>query len=178
MTKCRGCWEGEVPDIQGEDWDDLWDHPFKHLVSARDRLIHLKFLHRIYFTPARLSVIYPSVMADCWRCSFSPADARHVFWECPQIKIFWSGVIACIEEILMVPIPLSIRICAHRTLLNILLFYGRKSILLKWRSSAPPSLSFWKALVNSMMPYYKATYVSRGCMKKFDKVWQAWLTLR
>lgn len=91
LTKCRECWEGEVPDIEEEEWDDMWDQPFKHLVSARDRLIHFKFLHRIDFTPARLAVIYPSVSSECWRYGFSPADAKHIFWECPQIKTFGEG---------------------------------------------------------------------------------------
>lgn len=48
VTNCREKWETEVPNIQGEDWDDLWTQPFKHLVSARDRLIQFKFLHRSY----------------------------------------------------------------------------------------------------------------------------------
>lgn len=121
----------------------MWDHPFKHLVSARDRLMHFKFVHRIYFTLARLSAIYPSVSSECWRCSCSPADAIYIFWECALIRAFWGVAISCIEGILKVPIPLSIRACllslveevvpyrALRTLLNILFFYGRKAILLK-----------------------------------------------
>ena len=63
---------------------------------------------------------------------------------------------------------------AHRTLLSILLFYGKKAILLKWRSSGAPEVAFWKGLVNAMLPYYKATYLSRGCVGKFEKVWRAW----
>lgn len=63
---------------------------------------------------------------------------------------------------------------AHRTLINILLFYGRKTILLHLKKPEAPSLSFWKGLVTSVMPYYKATYLSRASGKKFDKVWQEW----
>ena len=63
---------------------------------------------------------------------------------------------------------------AHRTLLNILLFYARKAILLRWRKPGAPTLGFWKGLVNSMLPYYKSTYLSRGCGGKFNKVWRAW----
>ena len=186
VVKCRDKWVSEVPDIQGEDWDEMWTHPFQHLVAARDRLIHFKFLHRIYYTPARLATIYPSVPAGCWRCTFAPAAAEHVFWSCPRIKPFWSEVTSCISAVLLTPVPMTITVCllglvegvvpsrAHRTLLNILLFYGRKAILLKWRKPEAPELRFWKGLVNSMMPYYKATYLSRGCGKKFDKVWQAW----
>ena len=89
--------------------------------------------------------------------------------------------------VLSTPVPLTAKVCliglveevvpslAHRTLLNIGLLYGRKAILLKWKNSNAPTLSFWKGLVNSVIHMYKATYRSRGCDKKFKKVWQAWL---
>lgn len=89
-----------------------------------------------------------------------------------------SGLKLLLSELLTVPIPMSVRVCllglvdevvpskAHRTLLDILLFYARKAILLHWKKAVAPTLSFWKGLVNSMMPFYKATYVSRGCGKK------------
>ena len=91
------------------------------------------------------------------------------------------------SEVLSVPVPLTARVCllgfveevvpslAHRTLLNIGLFYGRKAILLRWKKSAAPTVSYWKELVNSVIHLYKATYRSRGCDKKFTRVWQAWL---
>lgn len=63
---------------------------------------------------------------------------------------------------------------ALRTLLNILLFYGRKAMLLNWKKLGAPDVAFWKGLVNSMMPHYRATYEARGCKKKLDTVWQAW----
>lgn len=96
MTKCRERWEAEVSDIQEEEWDDMWDQPFQHLVSARDILIHFKFLHKIYYTPARLAATYPSVLAYCWRRSFSPAADDHVFWRWPQIQKFWTEITSCI----------------------------------------------------------------------------------
>lgn len=86
----------------------------------------------------------------------------------------------------MTPIPMTVKVCllglveevvpsrAHRTLLTILLFYGRKAILLRWCRPGAPDLRLWKGLVNVMMPYYKAMYLSRDCGKKFDRVWQSW----
>lgn len=164
----------------------MWDHPFQYLVSARDRLIHFKFLHRVYFTPARLSRIYPTASSQCWRCSYAPADVEHIFWTCSQIHIFCLGITECLAEVLSTPVPMTPRVCliglveevvpsrAHRTLLNIVLFYGRKAILLNWKKTVAPTLSYWKKL-NSVIHLYKATVRSRGCEKKFNKVWQAWL---
>lgn len=116
------------------------------------------------FTPARLATIYPTISSECWRCGFSRAGAEHIFWECSHIKPFWERIVLCISDLLKIPIPNSIKVClvglvdevvpsmALRTLLNILFFYGRKAILLKWRSSVPPGIPFWKGLVNSMLP--------------------------
>lgn len=186
VTRCRERWEAEVPDVQGKDWDDLWMQPFQHLVSARDMLIQFKFLHRSHYTLARLDKIFPTASAECWRCSHSPADANHIFWKCPHVQRFWSGITSCISGLLSVPIPMTVRVCllglvddvvpshALQTMLNILLFYGRKAILLNWKKPGAPGLAFWKELVNSMLPYYKTAYKARGCMKKFDKVWQTW----
>lgn len=181
-----GKWEAEIQDAQGEDWDDIWTQPFKHFVCARDRLIQFQFLHRSYYTPARLAKIFPDVPAECWRCSHSPADADHIFWRCHQVQRFWSDLTSCIADSLSVPIPLTVKVCllglvdevmpsrAMRTMLSILLFYGRKAILLHWRKPGAPTVEFWKGLVNAMLPHYKYTYEARGCIKKFDKVWHTW----
>lgn len=40
---------------------------------------------------------------------------------------------------------------------------------------ATPSLQFWKALINSVVPLYKAIYHSRGSPTKFDKICNIWL---
>lgn len=186
VVRCREKWVAEIPDVQGEDWDEVWAQPFKHLVSARDRLIQLKFLHRSYYTPARLAKIFPNASAECWRCSHSPADTDHIFWQCQQVQRFWSDVTSCISELLTVPIPMTVKVCllglvdevvpsrALRTMLNILLFYERKAILLHWKKPGAPRVAFWKGLVNAMLPYYKSTYEAGGCMKKFYKVWHTW----
>lgn len=186
LSRCRERWALEVPGIQGEDWYDLWMQPFKHLVSARDRLVQFKFLHRSYYSLARIAKIFHTASAERWRCSHSPANGDHIFWLCPHIQQYWSEITSCISDLLVVPIPMTVRVCllglvdevvpsrALRTLLNILLTYGRKAILLNWKKPRAPSLASWKGLVNSMMSHYKATYIARGCGKKFDKVWQAW----
>lgn len=111
ISKCREKWAAEVPEIQGEDWDDIWTQPFKHLVSTRDRLMQFKFLHRSYYTPARLAKIFHIVSDECWRGSYSPTNAKHIFWKCPLVQQFWSEITSCILELLAVPIPMTMRVC-------------------------------------------------------------------
>lgn len=128
--------------------------PFQHLVSARDRLIQFKFLHRSYYTPARLTKIFGTVSAECWRCTFSPANASHIFWHCPHIIRYWEEVLSCVSDLLTTPIPLTIRVCllglveevvqtrALRTLLTIILFYAKKAILLRWKDPRARDVAF------------------------------------
>lgn len=87
----------------------------------------------------------------------------------------------------MIPIPQTMSVCllglvgnlafrqATKTLIGLLLFYVRKTIVLTWKQTEAPSLNFWKALVNSAIPLYKDTYHSRECSTKFDKIWNVWL---
>lgn len=44
IQPCRMLCTAVVPDMDDEDWKDVWEVPFNRLVSARDRLIHYKFL--------------------------------------------------------------------------------------------------------------------------------------
>lgn len=43
VIRCREQWVAEVPDLGGDNWDDMWCLPFTHLVSAWDRLIQFTF---------------------------------------------------------------------------------------------------------------------------------------
>lgn len=104
LSKCRDTWSALIPDFRRDDWDDMWDHTFGTLVSARDRLIQFKLLHRIYYTPARLASIYGTDAGECWQCAHSPADFDHVFWHCQPIGVFWTGVTRTIQTLLGVGI--------------------------------------------------------------------------
>lgn len=49
------------------------------------------------------------------------------------------------------------------------------AIVLKWKSPVVPSINFWKRQINTALPLYKATYLSRGCAKKFHTMWNIWV---
>lgn len=57
-------------------------------------------------------------------------------------------------------------------------YYARKTILSKWKLPDPPQLSAWRALINTVLPLYKLTYMGRNCPQKFDKIWAAWVQAR
>lgn len=126
----------------------------RQYLSAKSSNPHKIFRSDYTDTPAMLALIYPSIPADCWRCSLALAAAEHIFCSCPQIQQFLTKDTPCISEVLMVPVPLTIRMCllglveevilsrAHRTLLNTLLFYGRKAILQRWKKPGAPDILF------------------------------------
>lgn len=52
---CRNVWSIDFPQMDGDNWYDMWDAPFTRLVSARYHLTQYKILHSVYLTPARLA---------------------------------------------------------------------------------------------------------------------------
>lgn len=174
LTVCRFKWELVVPDLDTVDWEDVWDAPFTRLISAHDQLIHYKFLHRVYLTPAKIAQIFNSVTSACWQCSASGANFMHIFWDCPGIQNYWGAVFLCVQEVTIISLNPSVKYCllglvddlapttAIRTLLTLLFFHARKHLVLSWTSTTPPSVESWKASVNKTVPFYKATYLNRG----------------
>ena len=81
LSPCRRAWDSVTAGLDRDDWDDVWGAAFQALVSTRDRLIHYKFLHRAYLTPARLARMFRGQGSACWRCSAPTADFMHIFWQ-------------------------------------------------------------------------------------------------
>lgn len=67
------------------------------LLSARDHLIHYKYLHRILLTLVRISRIYLSQSSGCWHCSSLNANFIHIFWECAATQQYWLEIVHCIQ---------------------------------------------------------------------------------
>lgn len=78
LASCHAAWLSDFPQLDNDDWDDAWIASFARLVSAHDHLIQFMFLHRIYYTPAKLARIFPAHSSNCWRC-----DAPAHFLELP-----------------------------------------------------------------------------------------------
>lgn len=169
-----------------KNWDDVWDFPFRSLVSICDRLVQFKIVHRAYFTPHRLHVMNSDHSSECWRCGTSPGDFSHIFWQCPKVQQYWGEVLNLTNKVALTNIPQTMEICllglienlvptiAKRTMIG-LLFYARKNTALQWKKPNPPSSAQWKRLVNDSLLLYKDTYANRGCPLKFDKVWRNWM---
>ena len=75
-----GRWEEELgQDIEDDWWDEALTRVNSTSSRARLSFIQFKVLHRINFTKARLSRLFPGTSDSCERCNLSPADHTHVF---------------------------------------------------------------------------------------------------
>lgn len=189
MDRLWEVWKLDTPTLEKEDWVDCLKRGPKLVVSTGDKLIQIKFLHRVYFTPMRLSRIYPDRDPHCPRCwMMQEGNYLHMFWDCPALSTFWSGVFEQLNVRLELSVPRTPELALlgihedeqrphhSKLLISFLLFYAKKEILCRWSSPSPPTLTSWENTINAALPLYKLTYISRGCPWKFDKVWLPWTT--
>lgn len=74
------------------------------MISTKDRFIQLKFIHRAYYMPQRLSVIYPTANAICLRCRGEVGNFMHMVWLCPVNSGLLEKVVSDIQRISRVPL--------------------------------------------------------------------------
>ena len=189
-SRAFSAWQRDLPALTSEDWSEGLQQYIPLMISAKERFIQLKFIHRVYYTPQRLAVIYHTSEDKCPRCGREVGNFIHMVWLCPKVQEFWRLVAAEIESIggvavglnpliLLLGITDNLPTSTHKKLfIFYTAFYARKAILLQWKVADPPGLSAWRKLVNDTLPMYKLTYMGRNCPKKFDKVWGAWVVAR
>lgn len=61
LSPLRRKWVGDIPELDEDDWREIWDFPFSPLVSARDKLVQYNIVHRVYYTPHRLHQMFADV---------------------------------------------------------------------------------------------------------------------
>ncbi|XP_041429991.1 protein max isoform X1 [Xenopus laevis] len=183
---CRK-WQHEFPQLNDGDWKEILCQIPEANISSRDRYIQSKFLNRVYLTPHRLARIYPGCPDVCPKCNRDQGTYKHVFWDCPEIQRFWGEIMQFAGTKLGLPNVCSPELCllgitegldlgsSERICLLQLVHFAKKAILMNWKATAPPSLRFWKKLINNVLPSQKLTYQARGCPGKFGKIWNAWL---
>lgn len=103
-------WSVHVLGLGVEDWMEIWDFPLS-LVSARDRLVQFKILHRAYYTPYRLHKMASSHSPTCWRCPLQTSDFIHILWTCPAIIQYRHDVLEIISHTTQITVPCEPQYC-------------------------------------------------------------------
>lgn len=157
------------------------------MIAVRERFIQFNFLHRAYYTPQRLSRIYPQRVPNCQRCKQEIGTFWHMIWSCPKIQPYWEAVASKLTDVIGTDIQVGPSILLLSYLENVdverysklclmfSLYYARWEIMLKWKSETSPNCASWQCSVNLVLPLYRSTYESRLCPGKFDKIWSTWL---
>lgn len=91
-------WRDDIPSLDRESWDDSLEGGPKPVISFRDKLILVKFLHRVYYTSQLLATIYPSASSACSRSQAPEASFFHMVLICPQIQLVWNQVLPDINS--------------------------------------------------------------------------------
>lgn len=134
-------WQADIPSLNRETWEECFEDGSKLMVSSRDRLLHTKFLHRVYYTPQRLHQIYPNRSPNCNRCQSPDSTYLHIFWTCPLLVKYWTAIFESINIRLQLTLPVSPELALlgihdddqrpkyTKILISLLLFYAKKEIL-------------------------------------------------
>lgn len=63
------------------------------------RFIQLKMMPRMYYTPQRLSGIYPHLSANCLKCSTDEGSLLHMLWTCARLQDYSQGVVSVVNTV-------------------------------------------------------------------------------
>lgn len=104
-------WQNEYNSITSRiSWKTVWNNQASK--NPNHQTLHLKIIHRAYFTPRlRHSVkLEPSPLCLlCTQCCLG--TFTHMFWECPGVQLFWSQITKSISKILNKEVPCCPVLC-------------------------------------------------------------------
>lgn len=78
LEKTLAKWKLDIPDLSKEDWETCVSSFVTNMILAKDRFMQVKFLHRAYYTPKRLTIMNPSTPVACPRCGQRSASFFHM----------------------------------------------------------------------------------------------------
>lgn len=173
--------------------DEQWGHAqamvHSSSICARHGLIQCKILHRVHYTNAKLSKIYPNVKDACNRCNQSPANHTYMFWSCPKLTTFWMNFFDTLSrayEHTISPNPLSaifgispdadLPVVLERALAFTSLL-ARRLILLNWKLPRPPTHDRWIKEVLDNLRLEKLRSSLKGTTSKSLGSWNPFLGL-
>lgn len=96
LTPCglraKSAWEEDLGESLS---DEIWTYCCSQtrFVSSnyRHKLLHYKYIHRIYYTPAFLHKIHSDVLDNCPKCAREGADFAHLTWTCDVVRTYGWG---------------------------------------------------------------------------------------
>lgn len=94
-----GKWNAILPQTLSEnEWETCCNLTGQFTANGNLRLIHYKYVHQLYYTPAQL---YKYGLRDshcCRRCGADKADFYHLAWSSLKVAEFWEKVTVALTE--------------------------------------------------------------------------------
>lgn len=145
-----------------------------------------KLFQQWYYTPTRLSKIYPNTSHLCWRNCGLPGTLLHIWWECPTLQNFWTQMQTLLRSITHMTTDLSsvdfllgLAIptwpSQFQTVATHILIAARLAIARKWKSSQPPSLQDVITTLNNQLKMEYFFSKAKLSTAKFYNTWEPWL---
>ena len=113
----------------------------------------------------------------------------HCMWSCQKLQIFWEEVLNIISKLTENVIPVEVKICLLHIypenfpltvkqckLIIFCLLQAKRVIAFKWKEIQRPTLGQWITELSSNLALEKLTYVARGKLEDFNKMWSSFLT--
>lgn len=97
-------------------------------IALREHLY--KVLHRWYWTPCRISKMFPNASMACWRCGDTMATFSHIWWDRCKINVYWETVSRDVEMIIGQRIPFTLKTYLLHDYSDLKLSGPRKMLLL------------------------------------------------
>lgn len=166
-------WKMYIPNLDDDIWEDCVSSFIPSMIAAKDIFIQFKFLHRVYYTPQRLSRIYPQMEPTCPRCTREIGSFWHMVWSCCKLRPYWEAVAMSLSDLFGTNVPLDplVMLLGHleevegdrytKLCITFCLFCAIREILLRWKSVEPPTPASWRQSINAVLSLYRLTYESR-----------------
>lgn len=87
-----------IPNLDNELWDNTLSSQSATLISSKDKMIQLKYLRRICYSPHRLIPMGKTDITLCYRCNAEVGELIHMIWTFSFIKPFWLEITLFISE--------------------------------------------------------------------------------
>lgn len=97
--RARG--QSDIPDLEGNAWDYIWDFPFRSLVSLRNCLMQFRLVDHEYVTPIGYIKLIPALPPSAGGVGGSPEILPIFFAPAQSLSSFGRGY--CFSYIWLVP---------------------------------------------------------------------------
>ena len=185
----RNAWSAELgEDIGPAAWEHALSWVHSSSICARHGVLQCKVIHKVHWSKSKLARIYPDIDPNCDKCHQGPANLSHMFWSCPTLVPFWACVFDSLSATtsariqpspllaLFGVLPIGLSLPSYfAELVAFLTLLARRAILMRWKSSCPPSHSQWIKDVLHFMRLEKIKHTLRFAEHKFYKIWQPFL---